>query len=193
MPGFDARAQAGQDRPHAPGHRRAVLRRRPGARRRTCSASRAAARLPDAQPAAGAALDGGRAAVASAERALELDARVRPARTGVRPADRRASRHNRFALAELPTEIDVARVYVDRCIAAHSAGELTAVEAAARSTGPPSSSSASWTAACSSTAATATWRSTRSRACGATRACSASTAGPTRSMKEIVGGSLGLR
>jgi acyl-CoA dehydrogenase len=37
---------------------------------------------------------------------------------------------NRFALADLATEIQVARAYVDTCIAAHAEGELTAVEAA---------------------------------------------------------------
>ena len=33
-------------------------------------------------------------------------------------------------LAELDTELDIARVYVDRCLEAVVAGELTAVEAA---------------------------------------------------------------
>jgi long-chain-acyl-CoA dehydrogenase len=37
---------------------------------------------------------------------------------------------NAFTLAELSTEIDVARAYVDRCIAEHTAGTLTAVDAA---------------------------------------------------------------
>jgi len=38
--------------------------------------------------------------------------------------------HNRFLVAELETQLDVARAYVDQCVAAHVAGELTAVEAA---------------------------------------------------------------
>jgi alkylation response protein AidB-like acyl-CoA dehydrogenase len=38
--------------------------------------------------------------------------------------------HNRFVLAELDTELDIARVYVDRCVVAHVGGELTAVDAA---------------------------------------------------------------
>jgi len=38
--------------------------------------------------------------------------------------------HNRFVLAELDTELDLAQVYVDRCLEAIVAGELTAVEAA---------------------------------------------------------------
>jgi acyl-CoA dehydrogenase len=37
---------------------------------------------------------------------------------------------NRFTLAELSTEVGVARVFVDRCIEAHVAGELDAAEAA---------------------------------------------------------------
>jgi alkylation response protein AidB-like acyl-CoA dehydrogenase len=41
-----------------------------------------------------------------------------------------AFQHNRFVLAELDTELDVARVYVDRCLEAVTVGELTAVEAA---------------------------------------------------------------
>jgi alkylation response protein AidB-like acyl-CoA dehydrogenase len=38
--------------------------------------------------------------------------------------------HTRFLLAELSTEIDVARTYVDHCIDLHTRGELTAVQAA---------------------------------------------------------------
>jgi long-chain-acyl-CoA dehydrogenase len=38
--------------------------------------------------------------------------------------------HNRFTLAEMKTEITLARAFTDRCILAESAGELTAEEAA---------------------------------------------------------------
>ena len=38
--------------------------------------------------------------------------------------------HNRFVLAELDTELDLAQVFVDRCLEAMVAGELSAVEAA---------------------------------------------------------------
>lgn len=38
--------------------------------------------------------------------------------------------HSRFTLAEMRTEIDIAQVYIDRCVEALNAGELTAVEAA---------------------------------------------------------------
>jgi alkylation response protein AidB-like acyl-CoA dehydrogenase len=38
--------------------------------------------------------------------------------------------HNRFVLAEMDTELDIAEQFVDRCLAAVVADELTAVEAA---------------------------------------------------------------
>jgi alkylation response protein AidB-like acyl-CoA dehydrogenase len=38
--------------------------------------------------------------------------------------------HNRFVLAELDTELDIAQVFADRCLAAMATAELTAVEAA---------------------------------------------------------------
>ena len=41
-----------------------------------------------------------------------------------------AFQHSRFVLAELDTELDLARVYVDRCLEATVAGDLTAIEAA---------------------------------------------------------------
>lgn len=37
---------------------------------------------------------------------------------------------NRFSLAELATELEIAQVFVDRCLSLHMAGELTASEAA---------------------------------------------------------------
>jgi len=38
--------------------------------------------------------------------------------------------HNRFLLAEMQTEIDAGRAFVDQCVMAHVEGELTAVDAA---------------------------------------------------------------
>ncbi|WP_456696894.1 acyl-CoA dehydrogenase family protein [Aeromicrobium sp. P5_D10] len=38
--------------------------------------------------------------------------------------------HTRFELAQMSAELDVTRAYVDQCIRAHGAGELTAVDAA---------------------------------------------------------------
>lgn len=38
--------------------------------------------------------------------------------------------HNRFLLAELATEIDIARTYIDHCVTLHSRKELTAIRAA---------------------------------------------------------------
>jgi acyl-CoA dehydrogenase len=41
-----------------------------------------------------------------------------------------AFQHNRFVLAELDTELDLARTYVDRCLEGTLTGDLTAIEAA---------------------------------------------------------------
>lgn len=38
--------------------------------------------------------------------------------------------YNKFTLADLVTELEVTRAYVDQCVAAHAGGELTAVDAA---------------------------------------------------------------
>ncbi|GAA5129741.1 acyl-CoA dehydrogenase family protein [Haloechinothrix salitolerans] len=38
--------------------------------------------------------------------------------------------HNRFLLAELHTELEIARVFIDHCVSRHVAGELTAAQAA---------------------------------------------------------------
>ncbi|MFI7032018.1 acyl-CoA dehydrogenase family protein [Microbispora rosea] len=38
--------------------------------------------------------------------------------------------YNKFTLADLVTKVEVTRAYVDQCVAAHTAGELTAIDAA---------------------------------------------------------------
>jgi long-chain-acyl-CoA dehydrogenase len=38
--------------------------------------------------------------------------------------------HNKFLLADLFTRVEVTQAYVDQCVAAHAAGELTAIDAA---------------------------------------------------------------
>jgi acyl-CoA dehydrogenase len=69
-------------------------------------------------------------AVAAAERALAITLDyVKERRAFGQPVG--SFQANRFALADISTEVEIGRVYVDRCIAAHIAGELTAVEAAA--------------------------------------------------------------
>jgi acyl-CoA dehydrogenase len=68
-------------------------------------------------------------AVASAERALDLTLDyVRGRNAFGQPVG--SFQANRFALAEATTEVAIARTYVDRCIGAHVAGELTPAEAA---------------------------------------------------------------
>jgi acyl-CoA dehydrogenase len=67
--------------------------------------------------------------VAAAERALDITLDyVRDRRAFGTPIG--SFQANRFALAEMRTELDVARAYVDRCVEAHMRGELTPVEAA---------------------------------------------------------------
>jgi acyl-CoA dehydrogenase len=68
-------------------------------------------------------------AIATAERALELTLDYVRARSAFgRPVG--SFQANRFALAELATELSAGRVYIDRCIDAHVAGELNDAEAA---------------------------------------------------------------
>jgi alkylation response protein AidB-like acyl-CoA dehydrogenase len=38
--------------------------------------------------------------------------------------------HNKFLIAELVTQVDVTQAYVDQCVVAHAAGELTPIDAA---------------------------------------------------------------
>ncbi len=100
-------------------------------------------------------------AVAAAERALALTVRHAGEREAFGgPLTNLQS--VRMTLAELHTEVAIARSYVDQCVAALNDAELTADEAAGAKY---------WT----------TWRSTRSPGCGATPGSSGSTVVPTRS------------
>ena len=68
-------------------------------------------------------------AVAAAEAALSMTIAYAQERTAFgRPNGR--FQHNRFLLAELKTELDVGRVFVDRLIEEHVAGQLTVEQAA---------------------------------------------------------------
>ncbi len=68
-------------------------------------------------------------AVAAAEAALALTIEYARERSAFgRPIGR--FQHNRFVLAELKTEVDIGRVFVDRLLAEHVAGALTIEQAA---------------------------------------------------------------
>jgi alkylation response protein AidB-like acyl-CoA dehydrogenase len=69
------------------------------------------------------------AAVAQAQAALDLTLTYCQERTAFgRPIG--TFQHNRFQLAEMKTELEIAWVFLDRCVRLHNEGELTAVEAA---------------------------------------------------------------
>jgi alkylation response protein AidB-like acyl-CoA dehydrogenase len=68
-------------------------------------------------------------AVAASEAAYEMTVQYSKDRTAFGQAIG-TFQHNRFTLAEIATELQVARVFVDRCVALHVRHELTAVEAA---------------------------------------------------------------
>lgn len=68
-------------------------------------------------------------AVAAAEAAYETTLQYSKSRTAFgQPIGR--FQHSKFTLAEIATEVQVARVFIDHCIGLHVRGELTAVEAA---------------------------------------------------------------
>lgn len=68
-------------------------------------------------------------AVASAEYAVDTAVAYASERTAFgKPIG--SFQANRFTLAELSTKVSIARVYIDRCIEAANAGELTAAESA---------------------------------------------------------------
>ncbi len=68
-------------------------------------------------------------AVAASEAALDMTVRYCKERTAFgQPIG--SFQNSRFKLAEMKTEIEIARVFVDRCIETLNAGELTAEEAA---------------------------------------------------------------
>jgi alkylation response protein AidB-like acyl-CoA dehydrogenase len=68
-------------------------------------------------------------AVASAEYALELAlSYAKERRAFGSPIG--SFQANRFTLAELSTKVQIARIYLDRCLDAHGNGELTAADAA---------------------------------------------------------------
>ena len=90
--------------------------------------------------------------------------------------------NTRFKLAEIATEVQVMRVFVDRCMELLLEKKLdTATASMAKLLGHRHGGQGASTNACSCTAATASCGNSRSRRPTWTRACSASTAAPTKS------------
>ena len=101
--------------------------------------------------------------------------------------------NSRFALAEMRTEIEIARRRSSTAACSRSTPASSPPRRPRwRSGGAPSCRSASSTAACSCTAATATCSSTRSPAPSPTPGSRRIYGGTTEIMKEIIGRSLGL-
>lgn len=74
-------------------------------------------------------LDVASVAIAACERALELTTQYCHERTAFgRPIGK--FQHNRFTLAEMKTETEIGRVFLNHCIELHNQGELTAEKAA---------------------------------------------------------------
>ena len=152
---FRTRAQPREDRHAQPGHRRAVLQRRPRARRQPARRRGQGFPLPQPQPRPGTPVDRrhrrrrGRAALG-----WTLDY------VGERTAFGKSIgsfQNTKFVLAEVETEVDVAQAYVDQCVLAPQRRR-----ARRRRSGPgqvlvhrPPEARRS-TAACSCSAATAT-------------------------------------
>ena len=90
--------------------------------------------------------------------------------------------NTQFVLAECKTEATIARVFHDHCVERHLARANSIPRPPRwRSTASPTCNAKSSTGACNCSAAMAIWTNIRSRACTATRACSASMPAPTRS------------
>jgi acyl-CoA dehydrogenase len=71
----------------------------------------------------------GASAVAASERILNMTVEYCRERTAFgRPIGK--FQHNRFTLAEMKTEVEIARVFLEHCVLLHNAGELTAEKAA---------------------------------------------------------------
>ena len=126
--GVHPRAQARQDGPARRGHRRTALRERPGAWQQPPRARRARGfyhlmhNLPSER------LSIAISAIAGArETWRETLQYVKDRKAFGQPIG--SFQHNRFLIAEMDTELEIAEQYIDRCLRAVVDKELTAVEA----------------------------------------------------------------
>ena len=121
-----ARPQPREGRAAQPGHGRAVLQRRAGARRQPArrGGARVSGTCPTTSPRSGCR-SRSRACRWLARRSA---GRSTTSRSAPRSARRSASFQNtKFVLAEVKTEVDVAQAYVDQCVLALNAGTLAGV------------------------------------------------------------------
>ena len=128
-PRLRAGSQPGEDRPARAGHQRADLHRHAGARGEPARRGGRGLLPADAEPAAGAASSLSVGAVAAAEGVLADTLEYVRERTAF-GSPISTFQNTQFVLAELATEIDIARTYLDDCIDEHVAGELTPAKAA---------------------------------------------------------------
>ena len=125
-PGFERGPQPRQDRPARPGHRRAVLHRRAGAGREPARAEEGQGFTPAGRPTcrrSGCRSRSRRSPPPAPRWTWTLDY-VKERKAFGQPIG--SFQNSRFVLAELATEIDIAQRYVDDCVRALNAGELTA-------------------------------------------------------------------
>ena len=129
MAGLRAGPQPRQDRPARAGHRRAVLHRRPGARRQPARRTRARGSLQLVHNLPQERLSIAATGIAAARAALDWTLDYVKERTAFgQPVG--SFQNSRFVLAECATEVEIGQAFIDRCVLALNAGKLTAEEAA---------------------------------------------------------------
>ena len=128
MPGFERGPQPGEARAPLPGHRRAVLHRRRRPRANLLGEEgQGFFQLVHNLPQERLSIAASGVAAARAAMGWTLDYVTQRTAFG-QPVG--SFQNSRFVMAEIATEVEIAQVFVDRCVLALNAGELTAEEAA---------------------------------------------------------------
>ena len=129
MPGFERGRNLDKVGSARAGHRRVVLHRRRGTRPTICLGREGQGFLHLVQNLPQERLSIAMSAVAAARQALAWTLEYAKERTAFgQPIG--TFQNSRFWLAEMQTEIDIAQVFIDRCVEALDTGDLTAEEAA---------------------------------------------------------------